>query len=237
MSNKSIKIKNVNLSGISLSEKTKYKGVNFITVNYQNKPLYFQTDYLEISDITPSKNDQIKILEIKSNDSTYKFIDSLELKIEELIKTKKNLFNKNNITTQSIIKDNKLKFPVNLTEIKLFDTNNEYIDSTELNNYNKSKLIIETKLWLTEDTYGLYLKIHKMMLKNTKPPVEIIQPDIQFDSSDEENNEEKYSDPPIDAINFIKNTPFINFHGMEKFMEPCMNGFNNERIQEINSEK
>lgn len=196
---KALKISKINLNSIKIATKKVNKKVSIL---YNNKVLYFQTPFLNVSgELKKTPLSTIYQLDTLITDKNikskqlYEFIDILENNImDQIINIGSKWFTGDNASIKSLIRDfdpkNNIFFIKWLIDLK----NNIFInelkqpfDPNLLKTGDQIKLIIEIpSLWINENQCGLAPIIHKILVKSQTPPtLEYI-----FDESESDNTED-----------------------------------------------
>lgn len=200
---KSKKIDTINVSAIVLGKKKQVNGSSIVPLIYSNQPLIFQTEYASVSGWKKTETQRVYLLHMILDGVNDTFFDDIEKHVANVVeKNGSKLFTEKNITTKSIIDNNKIiRLPVDLTTTKIVDEQRNEIGFEVLNECPNVKVIIELNLWIDKNRYGLYTIIHKIMVRR---PVS----EIDFCSDDEPDNVTNPCDPELTQNNRMPQMPF-----------------------------
>lgn len=201
---KALKISNINVSDIIISER---KINSSVPISFRNQTLIFQTPFLEVlGGLKKTTYDDIYQLDtLFSGDAKhrinkwYQFLENLENHVsDQAAKNASKWFTKKNVIFKTLVKElesSKGTFYVKWladSHLNIFITEDKKeFDPVNLKDKDLVKLIVEiSELWIHENQYGLKVAVHKVMVK---PHMEKIVSEYVFDTdSGEEMDEDEH---------------------------------------------
>ena len=211
---KALRISDINIDEVTIGTKKHNKKV---PVSFKNKPLVFQTPFLEVRG-TLRKTlfpDIYQLDTLFKGDSKqkihqwYQFIESLETHIsDQVVKNGATWFTQKDINIKSLIREidatNEIyfvKWLVNLESNIFIDEQKKSFNPTNLKDKDCIKLIIEiSDLWISENTFCLASVVQKILVK---PFFEKIQSEYVFDDSDGIESESNTDDDENNIISLL----------------------------------
>lgn len=196
---KALKISDIDIEKIIVGTKKTNKTV---PITYKEKPLVFQTPFLEIT-AKPRKTSFQNIYQLdtlfkgdtkQKIDQWYQFIENIETSVSnQVINNGSKWFTQKNVVIKSLIRELDsekeiyfVKWPIDLKTNIFVD---EYKNSFNVENLKEKdliKLIIElSDLWINENQCGLAIIVQKILVK---PFSEKIASEYIFDDSESENS-------------------------------------------------